>query len=113
MENVAPVILIFAGEREREVHQRELTRQRVVWPPSNPVRRARKAAMPDDPDYRSLSKRFQSFAERAVDPLLAESYRKLAQTYRALDYWHEKFQRRYEPIATQRQESARKKDETP
>ena len=54
--------------------------------------------MVDDPDYLSLSKRFQSLAERASDPLLAESYRKLSQTYRALDFWHERFKRRYEPI---------------
>jgi hypothetical protein len=52
--------------------------------------------MADDPDYISLSKRFESFAERAEDPLLAEAYRKLAQTYRALDFWHERFRQRYE-----------------
>lgn len=111
MENLAPIILVFAGKREREVHQRELTREWVARPRPNPVRRVRKAAMADDPDYRSLSKRFESFAERAVDPLLADSYRKLAQTYRALDYWHEKFKRRYEPIA-KRQEIVRKEDDT-
>jgi hypothetical protein len=55
--------------------------------------------MPDDPDYNSLSKRFESFAERASDPLLAEAYRKLAQTYRALDFWHERFRQRYERAA--------------
>jgi hypothetical protein len=52
--------------------------------------------MADDPDYISLSKRFESFAERAVDPVLAEAYRKLAQTYRALDFWHQRFRHRYE-----------------
>jgi hypothetical protein len=52
--------------------------------------------MADDPDYISLSKRFESLAERASDRLLAEAYRKLALTYRALDYWHERFKRRYE-----------------
>jgi hypothetical protein len=55
--------------------------------------------MADDPDYISLSKRFESFAERADDPLLAEAYRKLAQTYRALDFWHERFRQRYEHAA--------------
>lgn len=55
--------------------------------------------MAEDPDYLSLSKRFQSLAERAADPLLADSYRRLAQTYRALDFWHEKFKQRYEAIA--------------
>ena len=54
------------------------------------------AVMAEGPDYIGLSKRFESFAERATDPLLAESYRKLAQTYRALDYWHERFKQRYE-----------------
>jgi len=52
--------------------------------------------MADDPDYISLSKRFESFAERSSDPLLADAYRKLAQTYRALDFWHERFKDRYE-----------------
>ena len=55
--------------------------------------------MADEPDYLSLSKRFESLAARASDPLLASSYRKLARTYRALDFWHEKFRQRYEPIA--------------
>lgn len=55
--------------------------------------------MPREPDYLSLSKRFASLAARASDPLLAKSYQKLSETYRALDFWHEKFKRRYEPIA--------------
>jgi hypothetical protein len=55
--------------------------------------------MVDEPDYLSLSKRFLSLAERSADPVLAESYRKLAQTYRALDFWHERFKRSYEAIA--------------
>jgi len=55
--------------------------------------------MVDEPDYLSLSKRFLSLAERTADPVLAGSYRKLAQTYRVLDFWHERFKRRYEPIA--------------
>jgi hypothetical protein len=55
--------------------------------------------MAEEPDYLSLSKRFESLAARANDPLLASSYRKLARTYRALDFWHEKFKQRYEPIA--------------
>jgi hypothetical protein len=46
--------------------------------------------MADEPEYLSLSKRFESLAARAADPLLAMSYRKLAQTYRALDFWHDK-----------------------
>jgi len=37
-------------------------------------------------------------ALRASDPRLAESYRELAQTYRVLDFWHERFRRRYESI---------------
>ena len=52
--------------------------------------------MADDSDYIGLSKRFESFAQRATDPLLAEAYRKLAQTYRALDFWHERFKERYD-----------------
>jgi hypothetical protein len=52
--------------------------------------------MADEPDYISLSKRFESLAERASDPLLAEAYRKLALTYRALDFWHERFKQRYD-----------------
>jgi hypothetical protein len=107
MESTAPIFLVFVGKRERDVRQNELTKERVVWPPSNPMRGVRKAAMADDPDYRSLSKRFESFAERAADPLLSESYRKLAQTYRALNYWHEKFKQRYESIA-ERRETGRK-----
>jgi hypothetical protein len=55
--------------------------------------------MADEPDYISLSKRFESLAERASDRLLAEAYRKLALTYRALDYWHERFKRRYDSIS--------------
>jgi hypothetical protein len=55
--------------------------------------------MAEEPDYISLSKRFESLAARTSDPLLATSYRKLAQTYRALDFWHERFKQRYEPIA--------------
>ena len=55
--------------------------------------------MVDEPDYITLSKRFLSLAERASDPGLAASYRKLAQTYRALDFWHERFKRRYENAA--------------
>jgi hypothetical protein len=55
--------------------------------------------MAEDSDYLSLSKRFHSFAERASDPSLANAYRKLAQTYQALDYWQERFRRRYEEAA--------------
>jgi hypothetical protein len=55
--------------------------------------------MADEPDYISLSKRFESLAARTSDSLLAISYRKLAQTYRILDFWHERFKQRYEPIA--------------
>jgi hypothetical protein len=54
------------------------------------------ANMADDPDYISLSKRFESLAQRSSDPLLADAYRKLAKTYRALDFWHERFKQRYE-----------------
>ena len=57
--------------------------------------------MTDNPDYISLSKRFESLAERASDRLLAEAYRKLALTYRALDFWHERFKRRYDTISQQ------------
>lgn len=57
--------------------------------------------MVKEPDYISLSKRFQSLAARTADPTLAESYRRLAQTYRALDFWHERFKQRYEHIADQ------------
>lgn len=57
--------------------------------------------MGEDPDYISISKRFQTLAARTTDPMLAESYRKLAQTYQALDFWHERFKRRYEHIADQ------------
>jgi hypothetical protein len=55
--------------------------------------------MADDPDYSSLSKRFESFAQRSSDPFLADAYRKLAQTYQALDFWHERFKERYEHVA--------------
>lgn len=58
--------------------------------------------MVKEPDYLSLSKRFESLALRASDPLLAKSYQKLAQTYRALDFWHERFKERYAPIADTR-----------
>jgi hypothetical protein len=54
------------------------------------------ANMADGPDYISLSKRFESLAQRSSDPLLADAYRKLAKTYRALDFWHERFRQRYE-----------------
>jgi hypothetical protein len=54
--------------------------------------------MAAEPDYISLSKRFDSFAERCADPALADAYRKLARTYRVLDLWHERFQQRYEPV---------------
>jgi hypothetical protein len=52
--------------------------------------------MAQDIDYMTLSKRFESFAVRCSDPMLADAYRKLAQTYRALDFWHERFSQRYE-----------------
>ena len=52
--------------------------------------------MAQDTDYMTLSKRFESFAARCSDPMLADAYRKLAQTYRALDFWHERFKERYE-----------------
>jgi hypothetical protein len=67
--------------------------------------------MAHDPDYHTLSKRFQSMAERAVDPVLASSYRKLAETYRALDFWHERFKQRYESIGGGSQNSDMSKDE--
>jgi len=54
--------------------------------------------MAEEPDYIGHSKRFESLASRASDPLLAKSYQKLAETYRALDFWHERFKQRYEPI---------------
>ena len=60
--------------------------------------------MADDPDYISLSKRFESFAERSSDPLLADAYRKLAQTYRALDFWHERFKDRYDRAVAREEE---------
>ena len=50
-------------------------------------------------DYLSLSKRFLTMALRASDPRLAEAYRQLAQTYRTLDIWHERFKQRYEWIS--------------
>ena len=52
--------------------------------------------MVEDTDYVTLSKRFESFAERCTDPMLADTYRRLAETYRALDFWHERFEQRYE-----------------
>jgi hypothetical protein len=55
--------------------------------------------MAEHTDYITLSKRFESFAERCADPMLADTYRRLAITYRALDFWHERFKQRYE-IAT-------------
>ncbi len=61
--------------------------------------------MAKEPDYMSLSKRFESLALRAEDPLIAQSYRKLARTYRALDFWHERFKQRYEPIANNQLEA--------
>jgi hypothetical protein len=67
--------------------------------------------MADEPDYLSLSKRFESLATRACDPLLAVSYRKLAQTYRALDFWHARFKQRYEAIAAGRLPSQLEKPE--
>jgi hypothetical protein len=62
--------------------------------------------MPDDPDYIGLSRRFALWAERATDPLLADAYRKLSQTYRALDFWHERFRERYENTVEAVNESA-------
>jgi hypothetical protein len=52
--------------------------------------------MAEHTDYITLSKRFESFAERCADPMLADTYRRLAETYRALDFWHERFRQRYE-----------------
>jgi hypothetical protein len=52
--------------------------------------------MAERTDYITLSKRFESFAERCADPMLADTYRRLAETYRALDFWHERFKQRYE-----------------
>ena len=52
--------------------------------------------MAEHTDYITLSKRFESFAERCADPMLADTYRRLAETYRALDIWHERFRQRYE-----------------
>jgi hypothetical protein len=45
--------------------------------------------MAEHTDYITLSKRFESFAERCADPMLAD-------TYRRLDFWHERFRQRYE-----------------
>jgi hypothetical protein len=56
--------------------------------------------MAEDTDYATLSKRFESFAERCSDPMLADTYRKLAETYRALDFWHERFKERYETVVS-------------
>jgi hypothetical protein len=66
----------------------------------------RTVIMPDDPDYIGLSRRFALWAERATDPLLADAYRKLSQTYRALDFWHERFRERYENTVEAVNESA-------
>ena len=55
-----------------------------------------KPVMAERTDYITLSKRFESFAERCADPMLADTYRRLAETYRALDFWHERFRERYE-----------------
>jgi hypothetical protein len=49
-----------------------------------------------DWDYLSLSKRFESFAERATDPKLAAAYRSLAEHYRVLERWRQKTAERYE-----------------
>jgi len=48
-------------------------------------------------EYVSLSKRFESFAERATDPKLAAAYRSLAKQYRILDEWRHTVGKRYEP----------------
>jgi hypothetical protein len=47
-------------------------------------------------EYVSLSKRFESFAERATDPKLAAAYRSLAEHYRTLDRWRQTVAKRYE-----------------
>jgi hypothetical protein len=54
--------------------------------------------MAKEPDYLSLAERFASLAARTSDPSLSQSYTRLAQTYRALDFWQERFRQGYEPI---------------
>lgn len=46
--------------------------------------------------YTTLSNRFEELAAQAIDPVLANAYRALAERYRALDFWHRKFANRYE-----------------
>jgi hypothetical protein len=50
-------------------------------------------------EYVSLSKRFESFANRATNPNLAAAYRSLADHYRILDEWRKKVGDRYETAA--------------
>jgi len=52
--------------------------------------------MADEQYYMTLSKRFEQLAGDSKDPLLADSYRALAERYRALDFWHRRFADRYE-----------------
>lgn len=54
--------------------------------------------MDKDWEYLSLSKRFESFAEKAADPKLAVAYRSLAHHYRALDNWRQMVKDRYELV---------------
>jgi hypothetical protein len=56
--------------------------------------------MDKDWEYLSLSKRFESFAEKAADPKLAAAYRSLANHYRALDNWRQMVKHRYESFDT-------------
>jgi hypothetical protein len=56
--------------------------------------------MDKDWEYVTLSKRFESFAERATDPGLAAAYRSLAEHYRVLDTWRQKLKGRYESSDT-------------
>jgi hypothetical protein len=57
--------------------------------------------MDKDWEYVSLSKRFESFAERATDPKLAVAYRSLAEQYRILDRWRQQVADRYELVVPQ------------
>jgi hypothetical protein len=56
-------------------------------------------------EYISLSKRFESFAERSADPKLAAAYRSLAEHYRTLDRWRQKVTNRYEAAASEQPEA--------
>jgi hypothetical protein len=57
--------------------------------------------MNEDHNYISLSQQLENLAADSADTGLSAAYRALAIQYRALDFWHQRFTKRFQAVAAE------------